>query len=152
MPVCWSRRGPLAVALLLGLALAPRSAVAQTPAADEARKNDGRSHFQRGLELSDDQAWDAAYAEYVTSIAIYPTKAATKNAALCLRMMHRYAEALDTLERFLRFPNLTDPDRAFSDREMRDMKRFVGFVAVHGADSGALVSVDGGDRGRTPLP
>jgi hypothetical protein len=152
MPVCWSRRGPLAVALLLGLALAPRSAIAQTPAADEARKADGRSHFQRGLELSDDQAWDAAYAEYVTSIAIYPTKAATKNAALCLRMMHRYAEALDMLDRFLRFPNLTDPDRAFSDREMRDMKRFVGFVAVSGPDSDALVSVDGGDRGRTPLP
>ena len=75
MPVCWSR--PLAVALLLGLALAARPAAAQTPAADEARKADGRSHFQRGLELSDDQAWDAAYAEYVTSIAIYPTKAAT---------------------------------------------------------------------------
>ena len=142
----------MAVAVLWGTILAPSLARGQQPAADEARKAEGRSHFERGLELSDDQAWDAAYAEYVTSIGIYPTKAATKNAALCLRMMHRYAEGLEMLERFLRFSNLTDADRAFADREMRDMKRFVGLLVLHDADDGALVSVDGGDRGKTPLP
>src|ERR1700722_2950083 len=130
MPVRWSRRGPIAIAMLFWLGAAPSLAVAQPPAADEARKSDARSHFQRGLELSDDQAWDAAYAEFTASIGIYPTKAATKNAALCLRMMHRYAEALEMLERFLRFPNLNDDDRAFSDREMRDVKRFVGSLVV----------------------
>jgi hypothetical protein len=121
-------------------------------AGDEARKADARAHFQRGLELSDDQAWDAAYAEYVASIGIYPTKAATKNAALCLRMMHRYAESLDMLESFLRFPNLSPDDRSFADREMRDLKRFVGTLVVNDPDGGALISVDGGDRGKTPLP
>ena len=146
-----SRGGPIAVAVLLCAALAPSPAIAQTAPEDDARKVEGRAHFQRGLELSDDQAWDAAYAEYVTSIAAYPTKAATKNAALCLRMMHRYAEALDTLERFLRFSNLTDADRSFGEREMRDMARFVGQLVIRGSDDGALVSVDGGDRGRTPL-
>jgi len=121
-------------------------------ASEEARKTDARAHFQRGLELSDDQAWDAAYAEYVASIGIYPTKAATKNAALCLRMMHRYAESLDMLESFTHFSNLADADRSFADREMRDLKRFVGQLVVHDADGGALISVDGGDRGKTPLP
>jgi hypothetical protein len=124
---------------------------AQQSAGDEARKADARTHFQRGLELSDDQAWDAAYAEYVTSIGIYPTKAATKNAALCLRMMHRYAEALDMLESFTHFSNLTPEDRSFADREMRDLKRFVGQLVVNDAAGGAQISVDGGDRGKTPL-
>src|SRR5271168_2970462 len=104
----WGRWWPVVVAVLLWAIATPSPAAAQQPPDDDARKAEGRSHFQRGLELSDDQAWDAAYAEYVTSIAIYPTKAATKNAALCLRMMHRYAEGLEMLERFLRFPNLTD--------------------------------------------
>src|SRR5580704_8206758 len=145
-----SRRWLVAVAVLLST-MPSTSRAAEAPVEDEGRKGEARAHFQRGLELSDDQAWDAAYAEYVASIGIYPTKAATKNAALCLRMMHRYAEALDMLERFFRFPNLTDADHAFSDREMRDVKRFVGALVVRGSDDGALVSVDGGDRGRTPL-
>jgi hypothetical protein len=143
-----------AVVLFASSMALPRAALAQQAqqaAGEEARKADARAHFQRGLELSDDQAWDAAYAEYVASIGIYPTKAATKNAALCLRMMHRYAEALDMLESFLRFSNLTDADRQFADREMRDVKRFVGLLVVN-ADEGALISVDGGDRGKTPLP
>jgi hypothetical protein len=55
------------------------------------------------------------------------------------------------LESFLRFPNLNQADRDFSDREMKDITRFVGRVSVHGADDGAQVSIDGGDRGRTPL-
>ena len=151
MLVCWSRVWPVAVAVLFCAAITPSLAFAQQPADDDARKAEGRSHFQRGLELSDEQAWDAAYAEYVTSIAAYPTKAATKNAALCLRMMHRYAEALNTLESFLHFANLTDADRTFADCEMSEMKRFVGLLVIRGSADGAQVSVDGGDRGRMPL-
>jgi PEGA domain len=151
MPIGLGRGWPFAVALLVCIVSPISRARAEQAADEDARKNEGRAHFQRGLELSDDQAWDAAYAEYVTSLASYPTKAATKNAALCLRMMHRYAEALEMLERFLRFSNLTDTDREFSSREMQDLKRFVGLLVVRGPDDGALVSVDGGDRGRTPL-
>lgn len=156
MLVLRARCRPIAAAALLCATLAPSLASAQEPpqpqpATDEARKADARSHFDRGLELSEEQAWDAAYAEYVTSLGIYPTKAATKNAALCLRMMHRYAEALDMLESFLRFSNVNDADRAFAGREMGELKRFVGLVAVRASDEGALVSIDGGDRGRTPL-
>ncbi len=150
MPFRRRRGGAIAFAVLLASTGASSIAFAQQSTNEDARKGEARSHFERGLELSDDQAWDAAYAEYVTSIGIYPTKAATKNAALCLRMMHRYAEALDALERFLRFPNLTPADRAFADRESQDMQRFVGALSIHG-DAGAQVSVDGRDRGRTPL-
>jgi len=152
----WRRLWVSAAVVILSWSVAvPRAALAQPSAGgagEEARKADARTHFQRGLELSDEQAWDAAYAEYVASIGIYPTKAATKNAALCLRMMHRYAESLDMLESFTHFSNLTPEDHAFADREMRDLKRFVGQLVVNDAVGGAQISVDGGDRGKTPLP
>jgi hypothetical protein len=151
----WRRRLASAAVVLLAWSVVIPAALAQPSAGgagEEARKADARTHFQRGLELSDEQAWDAAYAEYVTSIGIYPTKAATKNAALCLRMMHRYAESLDMLESFLRFPNLSAEDHSFADREMRDLKRFVGQLVVNDPAGGAQISVDGGDRGKTPLP
>src|SRR5580658_6867096 len=135
MLVRWRRGWPIAVAVLFWATAIPSLAFGQQAADEDARKAEGRAHFQRGLELSDDQAWDAAYAEYVTSIAAYPTKAATKNAALCLRMMHRYAEALDSLESFRHFPNLTDADRAFSDRETKDIQRFVGLLVIRGPDA-----------------
>jgi len=151
----WRRRWASAAVVIFSWSVAVPPALAQPSAGganEEARKADARTHFQRGLELSDDQAWDAAYAEYVTSIGIYPTKAATKNAALCLRMMHRYAESLDMLESFTHFSNLTPEDRSFADREMRDLKRFVGQLVVNDPAGGAQISVDGGDRGKTPLP
>ncbi len=146
------------IAATIAFAAAPRAARAQTaPVAGSAQseedpqKVEARAHFQRGLELSEDQAWDAAFAEYAASLAIYPTKAATKNAALCLRMLHRYAESVDMLERMTALPNLTDADRAFAARELSDLRRFVGELTVRSGDDGALVIVDGGDRGRTPL-
>src|SRR5262249_12259605 len=48
--------------------------------------------------------------------------------------------------------NLSPEDHSFADREMRDLKRFVGMLVVNDPDGGALISVDGGDRGKTPLP
>jgi hypothetical protein len=143
---------PIAATLISAAVSTSSLAVAQPSSEEEPRKAEARTHFERGLELSEEQAWDAAYAEYHASLGIYPTKAAAKNAALCLRMMHRYAESLEMLERMLGLPNLTPADRAFADREIRDLQRFVGSLVVRVADEGALVSVDGGDRGRTPLP
>jgi hypothetical protein len=148
----WSRGWPLAVAVLSLSSSVSWPTRAQPSAEEDPHKAEARAHFERGLELSEDQAWDAAYAEYAASISVFPTKAATKNAALCLRMLHRYAEALEMLERMLVFSNLNDADRAFADREMHDVKRFVGTIVIHASDSDALVSVDGGARGRTPLP
>src|SRR5580693_10800443 len=130
MPLGSGRGWPFALAALVLIAGRAPPAAAEPPLDEDARKTEGRAHFQRGLELSDDQAWDAAYAEYVTSLASYPTKAATKNAALCLRMMHRYAEALEMLERFRGFSNLTTDDRAFADRETKEMSRYVGSLVV----------------------
>jgi hypothetical protein len=151
-----SRRRRRWVASTLALLLASPCAKAQPAAAqpggeEDPRKAEARAHFQRGLELSEDESWDAAFAEYTASLAIHPTKAAAKNAGLCLRMLHRYAESVDMLERMATFASLTDADRAFVARELADLERFVGVLLVRSPDAGALVTIDGGDRGRTPI-
>src|SRR5688500_13447169 len=70
-----------------------------SPESDETRRiEDARAHFEAGVALFDEQAWDAALAEFLTSRARYPTRKNTKNAAICLRKLHRFDEALDMLE------------------------------------------------------
>src|SRR5437762_10259175 len=82
---------------------------------DEAKKKDAQAHFERGLQLSTEEIWDAALAEYLLSRKLFATKAATKNAALCLRKLRRYDEALDMIESLVHeFPNLSDQDRSFA--------------------------------------
>ncbi len=69
----WRRLCVSAAVVIFSWSVAAPPALAQPSggaAGEEARKADARTHFQRGLELSDEQAWDAAYAEYVASIGI----------------------------------------------------------------------------------
>ena len=69
-----------------------------------------------------------------------------------LRKLHRFDEALDLFETFIReFPNLPAKNRALADREVRDLATFVGRIDVRGAEKRR----DRGDRrkgtGDTPL-
>jgi hypothetical protein len=126
---------------------------APAPSADEAAKADARAHFERGFELLSEEAYDPAFAEFAASRKIFATKAATKNAAICLRRLQRYDEALDMFEAFLRdFPNLTEHDQTFASKEMTSLRGLVGSVAVRGGEPGAVVAVDGRERGATPAP
>jgi hypothetical protein len=142
-------------ALVLGiwmmLVALGRPAHAQTEA-EEAKKKQAQSHFERGLQLSTEEVWDAALAEYLLSRQIYPTKAATKNAAICLRKLHRYEEALAMIESLLTdFPNLSDQDRAYAATLKNDVEPFVGKLELRGGPAGASISIDGRDRGTAPI-
>src|SRR4051812_7353337 len=78
----------------------PTALFAQAPAADasaddaEKRKEEAKARFQRGLELVQNESWDAALAEFLASRKLFPTRVALKNAALSLRQLKRYVEAL----------------------------------------------------------
>ena len=77
---------------------------------------------------------------------------ATKNAAICLRKVGRFDEALDLFEALLRdFPDLAQSDRELAEREVRELEASVGTLQLVDAPAGASVGVDGVDRGRTPL-
>ena len=74
--------------------LAQAAEPAAVPDDPEKRKEEAKVRFQRGLELVQNESWDAALAEFLASRKLFPTRVALKNAALSLRQLKRYVEAL----------------------------------------------------------
>jgi hypothetical protein len=131
--------------------VAPPAAPAEGEQGVEARKTEGQKYFEKGLALSDEGSWDAALAEFLRSRATYPTRAATKNAALCLRKLRRFDEALDMFEELLKFPNLSAEDRQLSERSIGELQGLVGTLVIEAAEPGASLVIDGLYRGTLPL-
>jgi hypothetical protein len=150
--------GAFAVFVSLFGALAFAQAGAEAPASaapsgDDAKKAEAKLHFDKALALFKDEAWDAALAEFMQSRALFPTRAATKDAAICLRKLHRFDEAVDMFELLLReFPSLPADERALADAQTKELSSYVGALVVQGAEPGSKVVVDGRDRGETPTP
>lgn len=152
------------VAVFLIAALFARAADAQrgkpTPAPPPAaldpaqqRKEEARARFDKGMALFDRKIWDAALAEFLESRAAYPTRSNTQNAAICLKNLNRFDEALDMFEALLaQFPNLSPQDKQAVEKEVEELRGLVGILEVRAPETGAQVVVDGRDRGRTPAP
>jgi PEGA domain len=144
------------VALTLAPALAsaqpaPSTSVSSTPPA-APKKDEARKHFEEGLSHFDRGEWSAALAEFLTSRSLFATRAATKDAAICLRKEGRFDEALDMWDALEReFPDLAPEDRAIADSEIADLRRSVGAVTLRGGEPGANVVIDGRARGVLPL-
>jgi len=117
-------------------------------------KADALKHFEIGLELVKQEAWDAALAEFLESKRLFPTKNALKNAAVCLRELKRWDEALDMYDELLgRFgKDLSADDRKLVDDDMAKLAKFVGTIVLATDVAGARVVIDGRERGVTPLP
>ncbi len=123
------------------------------PAAEaEAKaKEEARKHFAQGLALFDAGSMEAALPEFLQSIAVYPTRAAKKNAALCLRKLGRFDEAFDMNEELLAFPGVTEEEKQVASREITELRPLVGDLVIEGVPDGATISIDGKPRGTTPL-
>ena len=150
VPPAFAQAGPAAGAA------APASSAAAPPApggsaasaAPDAKKEESRVHFDKALGLFEEQAWDAALAEFLRSREIFATRAATTNAAVCLRKLHRFDEALDMFEALLKeFPNLPANDKASAERERAELKGLVGAIEIRSSEPDASAVVDGRDRG-----
>ncbi|KYF78443.1 hypothetical protein BE17_18175, partial [Sorangium cellulosum] len=115
---------------------------------------EARAHFERGLALYRQGAWEASLAEFLASRQVYPTWSATSSAALCLQELRRYDEALALFETLLRdFAQKLPPDtRSAAQQAVVRMRGLVGTVDVAGAEIGASVMVDGHRRGDYPMP
>ncbi|MCC6663559.1 MAG: PEGA domain-containing protein [Polyangiaceae bacterium] len=129
----------------------PTKPAPPAPDPTEQKKADARTHFERGLSLFDEEAWDAALVEFARSREIFATRAATKNAAICLRRLHRFDEALDMFDALLReFPNLPPADKSLVEREVSELRSRVGTVDIRMTEPGASIVIDGRDRGTSP--
>jgi hypothetical protein len=123
-----------------------------SPSAD-AKREDARAHFEKAISLFEEESWDAALVEFLRSRELYATRAATKDAALCLRKLHRFDEALDLFQALLReFAALPADDRALAEHAIKELTALVGNVDVRGAESGATLVIDGRERGSVPSP
>ena len=138
--------------VLLQAAAAPTTSATADADAD-ARKQEAIEHFSQGVALMQNESWDAAYAEFAASLALFPTKNADKNAAVCLRQLGRFDEALATYEALVRDfgGKLTAQERETVDKAMSDLRALTGTVVVQANVEGATVVIDGRDRGKTPL-
>jgi hypothetical protein len=156
----WSSAGPstkalmclLAVTWLLTLAL-PLGAQTEPSKNDEAmRREQARLHFERGVGHFDRKEWQAAAVEFLASRELFVTKANTKDAAICLRKIGRYDEALSLFEALLtNFADLPASDRELATREVSVLVHWVGTLDVVHAPDGARVTIDGVERGTAPL-
>jgi len=139
------------------LTLRAQAASSPAPASvDDAdkRKEEAKARFQRGLELVQNESWDAALAEFLASRKLFPTRVALKNAALSLRQLKRYVEALAMYNELLSSFGASIPaeERKTIDDAVTQLKNNVGEVLVESDQAGSTVVIDGQQQGTTPLP
>lgn len=130
---------------------APEAAGDEQAAPTEEQKEQARVRFERGLVLLRQEAFAPALAEFLESRNLFPTRSSTMNAAIVLRKLTRYDEALDMFEALLRdFKNVPDADRDLSQRYIAELRGLVGTVDISGAEPGASIVVSGEARGEYP--
>ena len=124
------------------------------PDADEQKRTEAKERFLRGLDLASQDNWDAALVEFMASRELYPTRAALGNIPLSLRRLKRYAEAIDAYNELIqKFGSaLSTEERKKVDEALGELRSFVGEIDVEVDQRGAVVVVDGQQRGTTPLP
>ncbi|MBI4706112.1 MAG: PEGA domain-containing protein [Deltaproteobacteria bacterium] len=122
-------------------------------AADRAdAKEQAAASLARGTELFRRGEHDAALAEFLRSRRLYPARGNTLNAALALRELGRYDEALDLFETLLRdFPEIDARQREQVEHAVADLQGRVGTLELLVAEPAARVIIAGRERGRTPL-
>lgn len=142
-----------AVAVLIASSRIAAAAEPAPPTPDEAKKQEAQEHFQLGVKSFQAEQWDAAFAEFLRSRELYPTRSATYDAALCLKRLKRNDEALDMFETLLRsFPNLPEEDKRAAQKDLVELRAFVGTVDLQQTEPGAAILIDGRDRGTWPPP
>ena len=129
---------------------APSGGAATT---SDAKKEEAKARFERGMTLFDRKVWDAALVEFLESRAAYATRSNTQNAAICLRNLNRFDEALDMFEALVKeFPTLSPTDRSAVEKEIGELQQLVGAIEIRTQESGAQITIDGRERGTTPSP
>lgn len=116
-------------------------------------KEEAKEHFLKGVSLMQEEQWDAALVEFKASLQMFPTRNARKNAAVCLRQLGRFAEALDEYELLVKEfgSSLPPADAEQVNKAIADLKNITGFIAIDTSVAGAQVIIDSKPRGTTPL-
>jgi len=132
-----------------GAATSPQDSDEPAPVSEET-KSKAKLHFKRGLKLLREEAWSPALAEFKRSRELFPTRVATNNAAIALRKLQRYDEALDMFETLLRDFQVKPSERKIAQKEIAELRSLVGTIDIVGAEPGSAIVISSIDRGEYP--
>ncbi|HRI67309.1 MAG TPA: kelch repeat-containing protein [Polyangium sp.] len=132
-------------------------ALAQTPPQTPSEtppdlKAEATLHYEKARRLMAVKDWAAAYTEFVEANRLYTSKNAQSSAAVCLKNLHRYDEALERFDALLRDFNDVPLDmKIAAQREIVELRGLVGTIDLRNAEVGASITVDGRLRGEFPM-
>lgn len=122
--------------------------------ADEAADTaEAERLFKAGISLQKAADFDAAIAAFESSLRLHPTKSALFNLANCLQAVHRYPDALATLERLENEygAELEEPMRGRVAIQRAELENLTASLTLNVEPQGAEVHVDGRLVGTAPL-
>jgi hypothetical protein len=146
-------RATAALSLCLGLAvLAPSLPVAAQPS--PSSKEEARSRYERGKQLYEEGAFDAALIEFQRAYDLAPSYKILYNIGQVHRQRNDYASALRVFERYLKEggADIDAKRKAEVDKEIAQLKGRVATLQITTNIPGAEILVDDEPVGKTPLP
>jgi tetratricopeptide (TPR) repeat protein len=139
-------------ALSLALVLAALAAAVPARADDVA---EARGHFKKGVELYGKKRWREAMAEFETAYKLKPHGSIHFNIGQCRERLEDWAGAIRSYTDYLRdlpsAPDRADVKAALARIDERLAASGLQALLVYTDPPGARVSIDGRERGTTPL-
>ncbi len=152
-PLRRSPRALRALALVLGVAtLAPAWPAAAQP--KDPSREEARSRYERGKQLYEEGAFDAALIEFQRAYDLAPSYKILFNIGQVHRQRNDYASALRVFERYLKEGGAEVDARRRGDieKEINQLKGRVATLQISANVAGAEILVDDETVGKTPLP
>jgi hypothetical protein len=143
----WGRRLLLPVFFFFTVLLSGRAAVAQD------KVEEARSHFERGLQLYSEGAFEASLVEFERAYQLAPSYKILYNEARVHRVMNQYAEALTKFQRYLREGgDAIAPERRDEvEKQIEALRPRVATISIKTNVPGADVFVDDVLVGQSPV-
>ena len=138
----------------LAIAEEPPAADATSPADAEAKKKEAITRYNRGLELYEEQDYNAALIEFRKAYELSPNYRIRYNIGQVCYQLQDYACALKSLESYLfeGGTNLPASRRLDVEKDIDKLRSRVGKLEVRVNIEGAQISVDDVVVGKSPLP
>jgi hypothetical protein len=122
------------------------------PSADT--KAEAKKHYDRAMELNEDGQTAGAIVELKRAYEIAPHHTVLYNLGQAYITLEKPVEAVDALKRYLAEGGkaIKPARRAEVENEITRQKTRIATLMIRGLPDGALVTIDGDDIGKAPLP
>ena len=142
---------PRAAVLLLGACLITVSSARPSLAQSDGETEVARQRFREGVAHYDRQDYEKARLAFLQAYLLKPHPAVLLNLAQSELRAGRHADAAGNFAKYLR-ENPTAPAIDHAKAGFEEARQRVTELNVQVNATGASISVDGGDAGRSPLP